>query len=136
MKQETETFWAWLAGFFDGEGCIATVIKPSPALWLKIGQKDRRVLHHIKKNLGVGNIYSCYNKTWDSTTYIYAVGRKEDSIRIYKHILPYAVYKRKPIKLAVQFLELVDPKNRWNNKYKEEKIRLIKKIRGMNQCAS
>lgn len=136
MKRLPKTFWAWLAGFFDGEGCIASSISPSPYIGLKIGQKDRRVLQYIKNNLKTGKIYDCYNKTWDSTTYIYHVTGKDNLLRVYKQMLPYAVYKKKPIELAIQFLKLVNPQKRWVSLHKEEKIKLIKKIRKLNQCAS
>lgn len=62
-------FWAWLAGFIDGDGCIGahkggktssgTQMYP---LRITISQKDRTILDQIRDILGAGNI-SRHNRT-------------------------------------------------------------------------
>jgi len=50
--------WAWAAGFFDGEGNVASRDNSSGGRQIKVQvtQKDRRVLEKIQSIFG-GNIY-------------------------------------------------------------------------------
>ena len=50
----TEVDCAWLAGFFDGEGCIIGVFSKRKGyhLLVSIGQKDERPLLWIKRRFG------------------------------------------------------------------------------------
>lgn len=55
-----ETFWAWLAGFVDGDGTIVFErIKQTPnvRIALSIAQKDRRPLDWIREKLGTGSVF-------------------------------------------------------------------------------
>lgn len=47
-----EQFAAWLAGFFDGEGCI--YLPKGPGVEISIGNTNKKVIYMIFKRLGVG----------------------------------------------------------------------------------
>jgi len=54
-----ETFWAWLAGFVDGDGTIVfehVKMTPNERVRLSIAQKDRRPLDWIRERIGTGSV--------------------------------------------------------------------------------
>ncbi len=57
VSYQPDTYWAWLAGFVDGDGSIGTYVNNGyPTIRLSIAQKDRLVLEEIRQDLGVGSI--------------------------------------------------------------------------------
>jgi len=56
-----ERDWAWIAGFFEGEGscgCYFSERRKGPVYKLQasISQKERQVLDHIKSLVGIGSV--------------------------------------------------------------------------------
>ena len=59
MQKQPETFWAWLAGFIDGDGtvgCYSTKGSAQPLPSIRIAQKDPAVLAWIVDKLGTGSV--------------------------------------------------------------------------------
>lgn len=93
---------SYLAGFFDGEGCIS-ILKttkknwnPSYFLQAQIGQKYGSILDWIKENFG-GNVYKKRDQTWIVTNF--------KAYEFIKLIEPYLKYKNPQAKLAIKFYE-------------------------------
>lgn len=105
--------WEYLAGFFDGEGCVSVYTHRSqsvPAVRLSIGQQRTEVLYQIIEFLGCGNV---------SKTKLQIYGR-DNVRRVMEGMLPHAIVKARELRLA---LELMDsPKAR--------KFELMEEIRG------
>jgi len=104
----------WLAGFFDGEGCISGrlyfcptkyVHHPRVYIQISITQKDRKILEMIQVKYG-GTITDkkrgCSHIRW--------LG-KQDMKRILQTISPYSVCKRDQILIALRFIETIRDEN-------------------------
>src|SRR4051794_25612322 len=48
---------AYIAGFFDGEGCVTFRDRFGGRPWMSITQKDPKVLQHIQSLLGCGRLH-------------------------------------------------------------------------------
>jgi hypothetical protein len=106
----------WLAGFFDGEGCISGQLQFVPTKYIKhprislqvsITQKDRGILEQIKKKYG-GVIYAkksghpCWHLRW--------LGKKEMG-RILHILAPYVICKKEQVLLALKFVDTLRDEN-------------------------
>lgn len=107
---------AWLAGFFDGEGCITTQsvkIKgkydnfPRVNMQIIITQKDRTVLDEIQKEFG-GKVYSKGDGSKCSNLKI--VGKQKMKTFLLS-IYPYSKCKKEQIELALKFIETIREEN-------------------------
>jgi len=92
----------YLAGFFDGEGCIS-ILKykkkdwnPSYFLQVQIGQKYGSILDWVKENYG-GNVYKKRDQTWIMTNH--------KAYEFIKLIAPHLKYKKPQAELAIKFYE-------------------------------
>jgi len=87
-----ETFWAWLAGFIDGDGSIGFAQSPNggqPRCDVQIGQKGREILDSIVRDLGVGSvIFNRQLPDSDSIYYCLRLGSKAGRL-VCERILPY-----------------------------------------------
>ena len=93
---------SYLAGFFDGEGCIS-ILKytkgnwnPSYFLQAQIGQKYGNILDWVKENFG-GNVYKKRDQTWIVTNF--------KAYEFIKLITPLLKYKKPQAELAIKFYE-------------------------------
>jgi hypothetical protein len=95
---------SYLAGFFDGEGCIS-ILKyskdiskwnPSYFLQAQIGQKYGSTLDWVKENFG-GNVYKKRDQTWIVTN--------NKAYEFIKLLEPYLKYKKPQAQLAIKFYE-------------------------------
>lgn len=89
---------AYIAGFFDGEGCVAAKRQRGPKrrIYLRIGQKHPEVLHLIQTELGYGSVH----QRRDGLHILNITGRKNTTDFI-QRILPYAVVKRSQLHIAL-----------------------------------
>lgn len=53
---------AYLAGIFEGEGCIGWRRSPGPHLELRIGMTDQDVIEWVAGIAGIGTVYGPYRK--------------------------------------------------------------------------
>jgi len=107
----TKTERAWLAGFFDGEGCVHTGKSSSSKhyrLCIKIGQSFPGVLYYIKDLLGYGQVRSYYTKLYPA--HFLDLHSKDEHIKFIKTILPYSIVKKEQLETALEFLQNVHDK--------------------------
>jgi hypothetical protein len=103
----------WLAGFFDGEGCISGqcqfvagkyIKEPRVNIQISITQKDRKILETIQEVYG-GTVYDkkkgCSAIRWTG---------KSDMTRILRILAPHSICKREQILLALRFCETLRDK--------------------------
>jgi hypothetical protein len=108
-----ETFYAWAAGFFDGEGCVLIELSKEKAckhgyrtsLHATVTQTSVPCLELFLDEFG-GSIVSSQNKTpngrrW-AVQYRWSV-RNENALAFLKTIYPYAVVKREQIEVALKY---------------------------------
>ena len=94
---------SYLAGFFDGEGCIS-ILKYSkkkewnPAYFLQaqIGQKYGDTLDWVKETFG-GSVYKKRDQTWIVSNF--------KAYEFIKLLTPYLKYKKPQAELAIKFYE-------------------------------
>lgn len=103
MKRISKTNAAYIAGFFDGEGCVGVYRLKSGCfrIAVTIAQKKPAVLYYIQRIMGIGNVY----KT--GKAYRFSVVNKRDVISFINLILLFSSVKRKQLELALQFLNLI-----------------------------
>jgi len=107
----------WLAGFFDGEGCITSksyysygkyIKQPRVVIQITITQKDRTVLDEIQKVYG-GAVDTKHDKK--RFCHSWRVTGKENMKRFLTAIYPYSIVKKEQILLALQFIETIREDN-------------------------
>lgn len=94
---------AYIAGFFDGEGCISSSMKGGKRYMLQvtISQRSRLVLNHIQDLLGYGKIYT--NARGVSILRIQGANNIASFIRV---IYPYSIVKKPQLRVGYQLLKL------------------------------
>jgi hypothetical protein len=104
----------WLAGFFDGEGCITSSsvyqkgkyeIFPRVYIQISITQKDRNILEKIQNEYG-GTIH----KDNKNCFHLRITGKKNMK-NILLSIYPYSICKKEQIELALEFIETMREEN-------------------------
>ncbi len=104
---------AWLAGFFDGEGCISSQLQWKPSKYIKhpriyiqvsISQKDRSILDQIQKEYG-GIVRVCVN------AHKLTIVGKDRMKHLLSDIAPYSICKRPQILFALEFLDTLREEN-------------------------
>ncbi len=105
---------AWLAGFFDGEGCITSslqyvngkyITNPRISIQLTITQKDASILASIREVYG-GSI----SVKGNGVSHLRITG-KYPMKKILDDMLPYSICKRPQIELALLFIETIRDEN-------------------------
>ena len=78
---------AWLAGLYEGEGCLTKVNKYYP--YLKIKMSDLDVIERARAVTGVGKIYTEKRReAHHKQLYVWIVGKRADVIAICKAMWP------------------------------------------------
>lgn len=94
MNKLTETERAYIAGFFDGEGCVNWRTDNRRAR-LIITQKDRAQLEAIHEMTGIGRLRAQpHSGKVGETYYRYEIGAQREVVQFVRAILPYAILKR------------------------------------------
>lgn len=95
----------YIAGFFDGEGCIKIGYGKYTYLRYKlqigIGQKSKNILMKIQQKYG-GSIYTKYDKRTDVVYYEWDANSQR-ACQILEQIYPYLQEKKPQAKLAIEF---------------------------------
>lgn len=115
----------YIAGFFDGEGCIVARPKNGKSIHIhiSIGQKDSSILRIIQTYFG----YGLLNKMATSKTnpnrdiWRYRIVKTELVLDFLKKINPYLIDKKKQSELAIEFLNH-QIMLKWKHQSKEEKL--------------
>jgi hypothetical protein len=87
VKQSTPVQWAYIAGIFDGEGCLT---KEKTVYRVGIAQKDLRLLVWLKETLGVGTVHT--HK--DGHCSAWRLSQTREVYDFLWHVFPYLIVKR------------------------------------------
>lgn len=92
----------WLAGFFDGEGCVRSKYTSGGYLQVRcsISQKDREILETIQQQLGYGRIYS------KVTCYSLEISKKAEVMHFIRLIYPHSVVKKRQLHVGYLLLQM------------------------------
>ena len=111
----------WLAGFFDGEGCISSSIAIRKGgrsyinFYVCITQKNTEILYAI------ASIYpDAQTKINAKTPSLVFNGTKSKQFLL--SIYPYSIIKKEQIKLAIEFIDLITQNNSNINFFKRIEI--------------
>jgi hypothetical protein len=101
-----EAFLAYVAGLFDGEGCIHYSYKkhcsyrvPSSSLWMQVSSTNQEVVEWLRESLG-GFIFEDRSKRRPKTLHNWKAGPRK-TFEILKLLLPYLRIKRKQAELIL-----------------------------------
>ena len=86
----TEINWAWIAGFWEGEGNVSPRYRQfskNPEITISITQKDPSALNYVKKLLKTGNVYKYRNNEF--TCHKFIITKTAISKLFIKKIIPY-----------------------------------------------
>ena len=115
---------AYIAGFFDGEGCI-THINPNRLSWrIQFSQSDRPMLLKVKRFLRQQGIkskiqlqtrkYSKPHFKTNKSCWMLLIGGRENTMRFLRGTLPYLVLKKTLAQDLRRFLILYGDLRAWN----------------------
>ena len=127
---------AYMAGFFDGEGCV-TISRPHSRsnyqLEVNIGNTNREVLEWIQRNYG-GRLHALRKPTYYKPYSVWQVSG-EEAIHFLQLVLPFLKVKREEAELAIRF-PLWGRQGRGHNipeEVKHERQELSDAIRGIRE---
>jgi intein/homing endonuclease len=97
--------WAYLAGFFDGEGCISIHSRYGSDGWktrLTISQSDKKLIV-LQKEVGIGHIHRVRPSTRFKSRqgYQWNINRAAHVELFLTNVLPYLRFKRRQAKWAI-----------------------------------
>lgn len=98
----------YLAGFFDGEGCVSPRQESRTGLWhpsISIAQSRPYILELIQEELGFGNVRG--RKTRD--LYHLSIRGRENIEELVRMLDPYSIVKKEQLRLAYRMCQHVGP---------------------------
>ena len=92
----------YIAGFFDGEGCISgkTPREYCPTVKISITQRRTEILYWIKETLEMGRVYTYCTSHW-------VITNKKDVGKFINLILPYSKVKREELIVGQRLNSLI-----------------------------
>ena len=114
--------WHYLAGFFDGEGSIESLMRNNRIPKIEIGQSRARglyLLQEISAFLQSYGIASAVKPKVNRTASLgklpmYVLCIQKDALVFLRHVLPYVRIKRSEAQDVLRFRTMYPPKeNRW-----------------------
>jgi len=109
----------YVAGFFDGEGCVYSQLQwiqgkyekyPRISVQVTIAQTDLNILKLIEKWFGGKTKIHMLNRT-TKTCYQWRVVGKIEVMRFLNTIRPYVVVKKEQVELALEFCDTLRDEN-------------------------
>jgi len=116
--------WEYIAGFFDGEGCVYTYQDTSVRLDIS-QKKSRKVLEDIQFFLSANGIRSSIYDNVDAASRL-RVGRTKDCIDMINGMMPYLIVNRDK---ATTALALLDSKLGYRTHIPREELLFIRRLR-------
>ena len=99
-----DQFAAWLAGFFDGEGCV--YIPQTPGIELSIANTNREVIEAIHRRLAIGIIMEVtFDQEGWKTKYHWRVRTYDEAYALLKIIRPYLTIKASKADQAIEIIQ-------------------------------
>jgi|SRR5579859_1609701 len=104
--------WQYIAGFFDGEGCITYTSEDR--LQLSVSQKRPKVIYRIQEFLALNGIESVIyiQKSSQHVLRIKQGKRKENAIKFLNLIFPFLVCKRTVVQDFLRFMKIFPGMNK------------------------
>lgn len=132
----TNEFWAYFAGFLDGDGCITAIVEKSKSnrsgvrvrirLSFTQHRNRREVLDKIQAKMGEGKIAEYDHNNMAE----YVIRRQDTIIQILEKIKPYVIVKAKHLKLSIKLLQI---ENRNSNRESLQKaMEFAQEIKSLN----
>jgi len=102
MKSLSDTEWAYLAGFFDGEGCVSGFKRGYPRI--TITQKDPRPLMWIQSLCGGTLDQAQRSGCFGGGVYRWRLFAGKSVALFIEGVLPYTIVKRDDLRKALEWL--------------------------------
>jgi len=111
MEKQDELFWAWLAGFFDGEGHVDIHGKSHTIILYQSGDAGKFIMKYIQDKIG-GTI-GRFDPTSPSPRMPYAgkerwrwwVCNADESAHILRRMMPYLLIKREKAQKLINWAD-------------------------------
>lgn len=124
----------YLAGLFDGEGCVAAYERKDGQFGshISIGNIDGRIMNWLEDHFG-GKVYANKRIKQGGTRIFYSWQIKvRDSRKLLSELIPFLILKKEQIEYLVEYIDLVGPigagnKHRVTNR--DERLELIADMR-------
>ena len=119
MRTCSVTSWAYIAGFFDGEGCVTS----SPAtlcVVVRMNQKTPQVLREIQKVTGGRVRY----RPGGGGSWALTIQGKALTTRFIQEVLPYSIVKATQLVVALRMVGLQVERYSSNRKARNRRERL------------
>lgn len=128
----------WLAGFFDGEGCVnARFTSGVPSLRVTLTQKDPSIILAISFKYSGGLIHSLNHKLKNdksqTTTYCLTYNGN-NSKNILVAIEPFVIVKKKQVILAIEFSKFITKTGgKLSQEERDRKFEIMREITSINR---
>ncbi|MEK7506786.1 MAG: LAGLIDADG family homing endonuclease [Patescibacteria group bacterium] len=119
--------WAYIAGFFDGEGSITRHTK---GYRITIAQTNFEVLEKIRKFASAGSIIEPKKrkKHWKDS-WVYYIASQRQICDFLNKILIYLIVKKEKVELALPVIEFLVARQLLREKTRTDRIKHIKSLR-------
>ena len=119
--------WSYIAGFFDGEGCIT---RNDKGVRLVITQTNFKVLEQIRKFVGFGFIIKpTKRKAHWKDSWVYYIARQKDICSFLQSVLKYLVVKRQLAEKTIPKLKIVVDNQQQRKDRRKRLVRMSRKLR-------
>lgn len=101
---------AYIAGFFDGEGCICCVKSRNNNLRLRVTivQRTSPVLRKIAKLMNCGKVHKKKtDSSYGNSLFVWYINDQVSLLKFIQVVLPYSIVKKKQLELGLKFLSTV-----------------------------
>ena len=127
---------AYIAGFFDGEGCIHSGLRHrkrgqkdgNPGIRIMVGQRDPFILVYIRDCFRLGYIIRC-NK---GRTWRYHIGSAEEVYNFLENIIPYLKGKKAQAEIALDLSKRI-MENRIGKEERKIRMKMMSEIKKLKR---
>jgi len=140
-KEIDSVEWAYLAGFYDGEGTVTATRQSRKNRWyyqlrFVINNTNYLLLEKLQKRFGgsVHSISKIKNRPNWKRSYAWYATSKETCLPIFYGMLPYLRYKNEEINLAIEYWESMitpDPGKSLSDEEIYRRYRIIRSIKSL-----
>jgi intein/homing endonuclease len=117
MNELTEEEKAYLAGFFDGEGCVFIghhqvpgAVSPQYYLAVIFAQSNYEILKSWRDRIGIGRVYKAKKQLHHKIAWAWRVSDRQGATLL-KWLLPYLRIKRQEAEIGIEFQETKYPQD-------------------------
>lgn len=137
----SKTNIAYIAGFFDGEGCIygrgTGSFAKRPSIRIQITQKFPNILKKMQKVTNLGKVRQRSSQR-STGSYMYIITGRKNVSKFIKLILPYSIIKRQQLLLGLKLAKLIMPSRGGSKRISEidlsKRTKLYKELKRLKKC--